>query len=187
MSGNTFVISGNLQSQYDQLKKNPFENCTQGTREYTTENVVIVELSENSRMPERADPGAAGYDLFSTENLVLEPFQRAAVSTGVKMVISTGSYGRIAPRSGLALNFGIDILAGVVDSSYRGEIKVILINLGSETFQITNGMKIAQIVFEKIMTPQLLPGSVSMCPSKRGESGFGSTGIDSSSINSNKI
>lgn len=192
MSNNTFIISSNLQSQYDQLRKNPFENCTPGMKELMeqekrykkdlVENVVIVQLSENAKMPERADPGAAGYDLFSTENIVLERFERAAIGTGVKMIISSGSYGRIAPRSGLALNYGIDILAGVVDSSYRGEIKVILINLGKDKFEITEGMKIAQIVFEKIITPRLLPGSVSMCPSQRAESGFGSTGLMSTSI-----
>lgn len=139
-------------------------------------NVVIVELSKDAILPQRADPGAAGYDLFSLEDLILAPMERKCVSTGVKMVIPEEYYGRVAPRSGLAYNYGIDVLAGVIDSSYRGEIKVILINFGDKDFKITPGDKIAQLIFEKIITPNLFNGDVTNYKSERGSDGFGSSG-----------
>lgn len=91
---------------------------------------------------------SAGCDLSSIEEYTLKPSERKLFKTGVYMSIPTGLYGRIAPRSGLAYKNGIDVMAGVIDEDYRGEIGVILINLGQEDKQIKVGDKIAQMIFE---------------------------------------
>lgn len=115
-------------------------------------------------------------DLVAAEDKVLPPLSRATISTGISMEIPEGYYGRIAPRSGLAHNHGIDVLAGVVDSGYRGEIKVILYNTDKdEVFQVRQGDKIAQIIIEKHYNFELAEvDDLSSTP--RGEYGFGSTG-----------
>ena len=107
-------------------------------------------LATNAKAPVRANDCAAGYDLFSLYNYTLYPHQRLLVQTGIAMEIPDGYYGRIAPRSGWALKYGRDTLAGVIDSDYRGEVGVILYNTDKEIpFNIKMGDRIAQIVFEK--------------------------------------
>ena len=133
-------------------------------------------LSSCAKIPSRSKPGDAGYDLSSTETLVVPPWGKAIVPTGVSMALSEDTYGRVAPRSGLAAKHSIHVGAGVVDSSFRGEIKVILFNLSDEEFHVSKGDRIAQIVITKIETPDLiqvedLPDSV------RGSAGFGSSGV----------
>lgn len=151
-------------------------------------------LTANAIIPKRANPeGDAGYDLFSTEYLEIAPFERKLISTGVALEIPEGYYGRIAPRSGLALKNGIDVMAGVIDSSYRNEIKVLLINLNCITALSSNeniieafskkqnsiiikpGDRIAQIIFERCYTADLLKVD-NLSDSVRGLGGFGSTG-----------
>ena len=123
-------------------------------------------LCKEAREPFQANESDAGYDLFSTQYITIEPFQRKLVSTGISVEIPQGFYGRIAPRSGLACKNGIDVMAGVIDSGYRGEIKVLLINFNFEgynlkptTFEamfgsankldIKPGDRIAQLIIEK--------------------------------------
>jgi dUTP pyrophosphatase len=133
-------------------------------------------LATNAKAPVRANDCAAGYDLFSLYNYTLYPHQRLLVQTGIAMEIPDGYYGRIAPRSGWALKYGIDTLAGVIDSDYRGEVGVILYNTDKEIpFNIKMGDRIAQIVFEKYYTFQIQE-TESLEDSKRGTGGFGSTG-----------
>ena len=125
----------------------------------------------------KATPGSAGYDLSSTEELTIAPLSRALVDVGLKLEIPANMYGRIAPRSGLAYRNGIDVLAGVIDSDYRGQIKVILINLGDKEFKINKGDKIAQIIFYNLANVHLTPAISSLSETSRGDGGFGSTGV----------
>jgi dUTP pyrophosphatase len=124
----------------------------------------------------RANPTDAGMDLMSAEEKSIPPLSRVVVSTGISMEIPEGYYGRVAPRSGLALKYGIDVLAGVVDSSYRGEIRVILFNTDKEeTFNIRQGDKIAQMIIEKHYNFDFVEVN-ELSSTQRGEGGFGSTG-----------
>jgi len=133
-------------------------------------------LSKEAKIPMRANPSDAGADLCSVEDFILNPFERKAIATGISLEIPEGHYGRIAPRSGIAYKNGIDVLAGVVDSSYRGEIKVILFNTDKENyFKINIGDRIAQLIIEKHFNFEFeIVEDLSY--TQRGEGGFGSTG-----------
>jgi len=138
--------------------------------------IAIKLLNEFARMPYRANETDAGADLFATEDMIIQPMQRKLVSTGIALQIPKYYYGRIAPRSGLAVNYGIDVLAGVVDSSYRGEIKVVLINTDqNKEFEIKKGDKIAQLIIESHYNFQFLQVE-DLQATNRGSGGFGSTG-----------
>ncbi len=147
-------------------------------RESKHSSVMYVELVDPHAVPPaRQSEGSAGYDLTSVEDVVdLQSGDRVCVSTGLKIIVPQGCYGRIAPRSGLAVKNGIDVGAGVIDSDYRGIVKVLLYNLSKEPFSIPSGSRIAQLILEKIATPCVV---VEKLPegSKRGDGGFGSTGI----------
>lgn len=124
----------------------------------------------------RANPTDAGMDLLASEDRTIPPLSRVIVGTGIFMEIPDGYYGRIAPRSGLAHKYGIDVLAGVVDSSYRGEIRVILYNTDKdESFQVRSGDKIAQMIIEKHYNFQFVEVD-ELSDTTRGSGGFGSTG-----------
>ncbi|XP_044019562.1 deoxyuridine 5'-triphosphate nucleotidohydrolase-like [Aphidius gifuensis] len=114
--------------------------------------VHIGIISPNATFPSRATFGAAGFDLSSSENYTIPSKCRELISTGIKMSIPEGWYGRIAGRSGLAIKYGIDVMGGVVDADYNGEIFVILINHGNDVFQVKKGARVAQIIFTKCMT-----------------------------------
>ena len=154
--------------------------------------IKYSKLHPHAKEPFRANLSDAGYDLFSTDYVTLEPFQRKLVSTGVNVEIPQGFYGRIAPRSGLACKKGIDVMAGVIDSGYRGEIKVLLINLNFEGYnlqpnvfetmfgspnktEIKPGDRIAQLIIEKCHTVEW-KAMKTLEESQRGEGGFGSSG-----------
>ncbi len=137
----------------------------------------VLLVAEPGFEPIYAQPGDAGADLRSTESLVLAPGERRTVATGVKIALPAGYAGFVHPRSGLAAKFGITIVnaPGTVDAGYRGELKVTLLNTGSEEFGISRGDRIAQLVIQKIEIAQFI--QVSELPeSSRGEAGFGSTG-----------
>lgn len=120
---------------------------------------------------------AAAYDLKTNENFSLAESEFKAIGTGIKMAIQKGYKGIIKPRSGLAYKHGVDVLAGVIDSDYRGEVKVILINHGTECLHFKRYDRIAQIMFEKVDNVTILAVS-SLNNTSRGSSGFGSTGIN---------
>lgn len=125
----------------------------------------------------RSNKSDAGADLVAAESVTIPPLSRATVGIGVSIEIPEGYYGRIAPRSGLAHRHGIDVLAGVVDSGYRGEIKVVLHNTDdNESFYIRQGDKIAQIIIEKHYNFDFVE-SEDLSDTERGHGGFGSTGI----------
>lgn len=130
-------------------------------------------------LPKRGSPLAAGMDLCAAEDVIIYAGQRYAVSTGWAWdPCFNDIYGRIAPRSGLALKHGIDCLAGVVDADYQGEIKVLLVNLDERRFEIKRGDRIAQLIVEHcfIVDPvEGVPEEIGY--SERGQNGFGSTGV----------
>jgi len=139
-------------------------------------NCKIVLLNSDSRYPTKSHVTDAGYDLFSTEEVSLKPFQRKVVKTGIKLSIPTGFYGRIAPRSGLAVKKGIDVLAGVIDSGYNGEIGVVLINTDKvESVNLPKSSRIAQLIFEKCEDMNF-ETVLSLDVSERNIGGFGSSG-----------
>ncbi|MEQ8740267.1 MAG: dUTP diphosphatase, partial [Hoeflea sp.] len=118
---------------------------------------------------------AAGLDLYADESRPILAGRSQIISTGISVMIPEGHYGRVAPRSGLAAKHEIDVLAGVIDSDYRGEIKVILHNLGYKTFPVQRGERIAQLILEKISIPEVVEVE-NLDITERGDGGFGSTG-----------
>ena len=141
-------------------------------------SVKVKRLCNNARLSVRGTTGAAGYDLAATQTAVVLAHGKVLVKTSLSISMPTGCYGRIAPRSGLAIKKFIDVGAGVVDEDYRGELGVVLFIFGNEEFKINMGDKIAQLIFEKIKTPEVVEVD-SLEETGRGEKGFGSTGIKS--------
>jgi dUTP pyrophosphatase len=139
----------------------------------------VTRLTPNAQLPVQGSPGAAGLDLFSTDNYVIMPGRRVVVSTGISVRLPPGTYGRIAPRSGLAVKHGLDTLAGVVDPDYQGEIKVVIQNLDeSQPFIIRPGYRIAQLILEKYEMPEVIEETErTIVETGRGKEGFGSTGL----------
>ena len=140
-------------------------------------NIQIKKLSDQAKIPTQGSKYAAGYDLYAAEEVLVNTMGRKLVKTNISISIPEGYYGRIAPRSGLAYKNGIDVLAGVIDSDYRGDIGVILFNSDHNLdFQVNVGDRIAQFIIEKCHsvnweTVENLEASV------RSEKGFGSSGV----------
>lgn len=111
--------------------------------------IPFQKLSDKAKIPTQANYWDAWYDLYATESYVLKSGERKLFPTNISLNIPHGYYGRIAPRSWSAYKHGIDVLAGVIDSGYRGDMWVILINFGTEDFPINEGDKIAQFILEK--------------------------------------
>ncbi|XP_030752402.1 deoxyuridine 5'-triphosphate nucleotidohydrolase-like [Sitophilus oryzae] len=126
--------------------------------------------------PTKGSLRAAGYDLKSLLNTIVPAKGKATIPTGIKLELPKNCYGRIAPRSGLAVNHFIDVGAGVIDEDYRGEIKVVLFNHSDEDFHVQIGDRVAQIICERIFCPLLQEEEKSISNTERGEDGFGSTG-----------
>ncbi|HYG10307.1 MAG TPA: dUTP diphosphatase [Pyrinomonadaceae bacterium] len=141
-----------------------------------TDVLQFLKLHPAAKLPVRGSAGAAGLDLFAIEELTLEAGARVAVRTGLSVAVPRGFYGRIAPRSGLALRHGLDVLAGVIDSDYRGEIVCALVNHGREALTLEAGQRVAQLIVEAIITPEPAWADA-LDETARGEGGFGSTGI----------
>jgi len=139
--------------------------------------VLRLPHGEGLPLPCYASGGAAGLDIAAAESLILEPGGRHAVATGFSIAIPEGFEVQVRPRSGLALKHGITCLntPGTIDSDYRGEVKIILANLGGEPFEIVRGERIAQLVPAAVQRA-LLAEVESLADTKRGAGGFGSTG-----------
>ncbi|MDO9108716.1 MAG: dUTP diphosphatase [Coriobacteriia bacterium] len=139
----------------------------------------IKRLDTGLALPAYAHVGDAGMDLFSAEDVTLQPFQRALIATGVAVAIPLGYAGFVQPRSGLAVRQGLSLVntPGLIDSHYRGEIKVIAINLDASTpIEIKRGDKIAQFVIQPVAYADLVEVA-NLDSTVRGEGGFGSTGV----------
>lgn len=132
-------------------------------------------LLPNAVLPTRGSTSSAGLDLHCVELVRIEPKDRALARTGLAVQIPPGYYGRVAPRSGLATRVGLDVLAGVIDADYRGEIQCLLYNTGNEPIELPPGSKICQLIVEKIITPAAV-WSDEISATERGSGGFGSTG-----------
>lgn len=130
--------------------------------------------TKNAKVPLRNE-GDAGYDLFSDKDYVVPAGGKEMINTGISVAIPSGHYGRIAPRSGLAWKNSIDVGAGVIDMSYRGLVKVILFNHSKKDYAIKQGDRIAQLILEKISTPEI-EVVTSFESTTRGDNGFGSSG-----------
>jgi len=125
--------------------------------------------------PEYASAGAAGADLRASEAVEIAPGGRAAVPTGVRLQIPPGHVGLVWPRSGLAVRHGIDTLAGVIDADYRGEVRVVLVNHGHESFRIAPGDRVAQLLVQRVERAAFT-AVAEIDDTDRGGGGFGSTG-----------
>ncbi len=128
-----------------------------------------------ARLPVRGSEHAAGADLHCLEDFIIEPGERKLVPTGLAIEIPHGHYGRVAPRSGLAVKHGIDTLAGVIDSDYRGELRVLIVNLGDAPVAFQAGDRIAQLIIEQF-APGEFQWADELSDTTRGDGGFGSTG-----------
>jgi dUTP pyrophosphatase len=139
-------------------------------------DLPFKKMREGAILPAYGSSGAIGLDLHACDNHIIAPLARCLVSTGVAVAIPPGHYGRVAPRSGLAYRRGLDVLAGVIDPDYTGEIGVVLINLDpKKQVVISAGDRIAQLILE--YATRFEPLWVEDCPSTaRGAGGFGSTG-----------
>ena len=135
----------------------------------------VKKLCFDAIVPTRGSDRSVGYDLYSSEDAMV-PCQagRALVGTGITVVLPEGVYGRVAPRSGLAVKHCINVGAGVIDPDYTGEIKVVLFNHGEKDFEIKKGDRIAQLVLERCETPPIEEISI-VEDTERGSGGFGST------------
>jgi dUTP pyrophosphatase len=141
--------------------------------------VKVKKLDKDLPLPKQAHANDAGVDLYSRIDKTLEPGERALIPTGIAVSIPEGYAGFVQPRSGLALKHGLSIVntPGLIDPHYRGEIGVILINLDkNNSFEIKRGMKIAQLVFQKVAEP-LWEEVEDLDITERGEKGFGSSGF----------
>lgn len=139
--------------------------------------INVKKLSENATIPTQGTKFAAGYDLYAAEDEVVFCGTRKLIKTNISMAITPGYYGRIAPRSGLAYKSGIDVLAGVIDSDYRGDIGVILYNTDKNIdFVVKKGDRIAQIIFEACYSATLNTVE-NLDNTLRQGGGYGSTGV----------
>ena len=144
----------------------------------STYSLRVEKINEKAIIPNYAHEGDAGLDLYSVEKLVLAPGERVLVHTGIKIELPKNTEAQIRPRSGLALKNGISLVnsPGTIDEGYRGEIGVIIINHGLESFTVEEGMKIAQMVIKPVWRVEV-EEVVSLSDSERGEKGYGSSGV----------
>jgi dUTP pyrophosphatase len=140
------------------------------------EQIFVKKESETAKTLTRSTWGAAGFDLYADETTSIPAHGRALVSTGIAIALPEGTYGRIAPRSSLAVKYSIDTGAGVIDEDYRGIVKILLVNHSDTPLAVKPGERMAQLIVERIsLAPMVEVDTLS--ETKRGESGFGSTGI----------
>ncbi|EER29366.1 deoxyuridine 5'-triphosphate nucleotidohydrolase, putative [Coccidioides posadasii C735 delta SOWgp] len=137
--------------------------------------LLVKKLLPQAQAPKRGSAFAAGYDLYAAKHTVIPAKGKGLVDTGLAIAVPDGTYGRIAPRSGLAAKNFIDTGAGVIDADYRGEVKVLLFNFSDVDFTVNEGDRIAQLVLERIYTPEIQVVE-QLEESVRGAGGFGSTG-----------
>ncbi|KAK9241351.1 dUTPase-like protein [Lipomyces kononenkoae] len=132
-------------------------------------------LSDKAKVPTRGSALAAGYDIYGVEDYLIKAQDRGVIETDIAVAVPAGYYGRIAPRSGLATKHGLQTGAGVVDADYRGPLKILLFNHSNKDFQVHAGDRLAQMVIEKIITPEVV-AVAELDETERGSNGFGSTG-----------
>ena len=139
--------------------------------------IKFVKLREGAHIPQKAHEDDAGFDLYASEDFLLKSHGFGCVPTAISMELPRGTEAQVRPRSGLAAKHGVTVLnaPGTIDAGYRGEVKVILINHGDTDFEITAGMRIAQLIISSVISAEFIEVS-SLENSDRGEGGFGSSG-----------
>ena len=140
--------------------------------------VKVLRTDPAAQLPSYAHPGDAGMDVRSIEDVTLAPGARALVRTGLVLMLPPDAEAQVRPRSGLALKHGVTVLnsPGTIDAGYRGEVGVILVNLGTEPFAVEKGMKIAQLVIAPVTQADVVEVA-EVDETDRGAGGFGSTGV----------
>ena len=140
--------------------------------------VTFKKIHPDAVLPAYAHPGDAGMDVCACEAAVIQPGERRLVKTGLVMALPRGTEAQVRPRSGLALKHGVTVLntPGTIDEGYRGELGVILINLGQEPFDVRPGMRVAQMVIAPVLHVETAEADV-FPETARGHGGFGSTGV----------
>jgi dUTP pyrophosphatase len=138
-------------------------------------DLKVKRLHPEAKLPVYGHPGDAGLDLFSVVDRDLAPGEVFAVPTGIQIAVPAGHAGLVWDKSGISLK-GVHRLAGVVDAGYRGEVQVVMINLGDRPFAVKKGMKIAQMLVQPVAAVAVVE-SESLDDTSRGEGGFGSTGL----------
>ncbi|KAL5558064.1 hypothetical protein UlMin_034275 [Ulmus minor] len=152
------------------------ENGVDGVSHNSIPYFRVKKLSEKAVVPSRGSPLSAGYDLSSAKETKVPARGKALVPTDLSIAVPEGTYARIAPRSGLAWKHSIDVGAGVIDADYRGSVGVILFNHSDVDFEVKEGDRIAQLIIEKIITPDVVEVE-DLDSTVRGSGGFGSTGV----------
>ncbi|KDQ29052.1 hypothetical protein PLEOSDRAFT_1103085 [Pleurotus ostreatus PC15] len=141
--------------------------------------LLVKRHSEKARLPTRGSALAAGYDLYRhavrAEKKTIPAHGKALIDTQISIAVPVGTYGRVAPRSGLASKFMIDTGAGVIDADYRGIVFVLLFNLSDKDFEVQEGDRVAQLILERVYTPDVMEVQ-DLEETLRGAGGFGSTG-----------
>jgi len=138
---------------------------------------AVKKLSEFGQIPKKGTPNSAGFDLYSAYDVIIPARGKELVKTDISLEIPFGYYGRIAPRSGLAVKHFIDVGAGVIDPDYTGNIGVLLFNFGTENYAVKRGDRIAQIIFEKYAANIEIMEVIKIEETERGDKGFGSSGV----------
>ncbi len=138
--------------------------------------IFAKKLYPEAKLPNFAHPGDAGMDLYSVAELTLKPGERVSVPTGIAMALPEGYVALVWDKSGVSHKFGVKVLGGVIDSGYRGEYLVGLVNLGQESFEIKVGQKIAQLLIQKVEHPEV-EEVAELDETSRGDGRFGSTGV----------
>jgi dUTP pyrophosphatase len=147
------------------------------TTETMSEQLQVYLRSDAATLPTRGSKLAAGWDLYASEAGVIPGHGQGLIATDISIIVPAGTYGRIAPRSGLAVKHGISTGAGVIDYDYRGEVKIVLFNHSATDFKIEKGDRIAQLILEKIVNCEISAISeAELTETERGAGGFGSTG-----------
>nr|GMD48002.1 deoxyuridine 5'-triphosphate nucleotidohydrolase [Ipomoea batatas] len=166
------AMAGNLSSSSADMKASAPSKFVGGAPPYFR----VKKLSENAVLPSRGSPLSAGYDLSSAAEIKVPARGKALIPTDLSIAVPEGTYARIAPRSGLAWKHSIDVGAGVIDADYRGAVGVILFNHSDVDFQVKVGDRIAQLIIQNIVTPEVEEVD-DLDSTVRGSGGFGSTGV----------
>ena len=138
--------------------------------------IKVQKINPEIKIPSYAHAGDAGMDLYAAGDIVIKPGERKIIATGMKMEIPTGYVGLIWDKSGLAAKNGLKIMGGVIDSTYRGEVKVVLVNLGDQEYRVVKNTKIAQMLIQKVESAEIEEVE-NLENTLRGDEGFGSSGL----------
>jgi len=138
--------------------------------------IKVKKLHSDAIIPNYAHPGDAGMDIYSNEDIIIYPKERRAVKTGISIQLPEGYVALVWDKSGMAFNFGLTTLAGVMDSGYRGEYQITILNTTTSPYEVKKGQKIAQILIQPIEHAEVIE-TQELEDSSRGDGGFGSTGL----------